>query len=474
MKRSLLKKLVASFCTAKPMSFNRFLGALAVCVALASPAAAQSEDGATFTPSQFYALGVSYLRDNNASRAARVATALLQRNPNDVAALRLAAEAAISQNDFTSGLKFARSAYFNSENRNNKFATARLAALAASQMRRDTLAQLWLRRARQFSPNAATAKNVAEDYRFLRNRNPWSSSLRFGATPSSNINNGSANEKVSLFDFPGLFTLDGEGRALSGMKISAGGDTAYRLSQSNTAVTFLTASADVRTYVLSGTAKAQAPEARGRDFSDATLAFGVRHRRILSEGARPTDFSLKAGQTWYGGDPYARFAEGSVGQSFKINPDNQIYVSLSARRRISLEENPLVSTVALNTRWRRSLQNNDTLSFGLGVNQTQSDAPDSDYMAVRYTANYNLADSFYGLRFGFGVDAETRDFDATQYQSGPRADKSIAVNMSVEFTNWELYGFRPVMNVRLKRNKSNVDLFDRDYSSMGFDLRSSF
>jgi hypothetical protein len=79
------------------------------------------------------------------------------------------------------------------------------------------------------------------------------------------------------------------------------------------------------------------------------------------------------------------------------------------------------------------------------------------------------------MRFGFGINAKTRDFFATRFlRSEPRADISIALNMSVEFADWEFYGSRPVLNAQIKRDQSNVDLFDRDYSSLGFDLRSSF
>ena len=134
-----------------------------------------------------------------------------------------------------------------------------------------------------------------------------------------------------------------------------------------------------------------------------------------------------------------------------------------------------VTTVSLNTRWRRNLQNSDTLSFGINVGRAKSIALDSDYTSIKYSANYSFSESFAGMRFGFGIDAETRDFVATRFlRSEPRADKSIALNMSVEFADWEFYGFRPVLNAQIKRDQSNVDLFDRDYSSLGFDLRSSF
>ena len=150
------------------------------------------------------------LGDGKAADASRVANQLLKRDPNDVFALILAAESAIAQSNFAKGIKYARMAYFQSDRPNDKFGAARLAALANSQMGRDTFALLWLRRARQFSPDAPTAEQVADDYRFLRDRNPWSTSLRFGATPSTNINNGSANETVTLFDIPG-FDLSGDG-----------------------------------------------------------------------------------------------------------------------------------------------------------------------------------------------------------------------------------------------------------------------
>ena len=64
--------------------------------------------------------------------------------------------------------------------------------------------------------------------------------------------------------------------------------------------------------------------------------------------------------------------------------------------------------------------------------------------------------------------------DSRFLRSEPRAGISIALNMSVEFADWEFYGFCPVLNAQIKRDQSNVDLFDRDYSSLGFDLRSSF
>ena len=455
--------------------FSRLSFLAAILLSMSSPVLAQNLTGDALSPQQFYNLGLALMRDGDPQDAANVADVLLQRKADDPAALILRAEAAIALGDFSGAARFARAAYYAQTSGVQKFAAARLVALAHSQLNQDSRAQVWLRRARQYAPNAQTARSVADDYRFLRDRNPWSSSFRFGVTPSSNVNGGSSSDTLFLPGIPFPLTLSNDAKALPGLKVSVGGNTSYRLAASNTAVTFLTASADMRTYALSPSATELVPDVRGSDFSDATLAFGIKHRRILSEGARPTDFALQIGQTCYGSAPYSQFSEGSVGQSFKIGTNNLITASLNAQRRTSLTDNAPVTTVSLNTRWRRNLQNSDTLSFGINVGRAKSIALDSDYTSIKYSANYSFSESFAGMRFGFGIDAETRDFVATRFlRSEPRADKSIALNMSVEFADWEFYGFRPVLNAQIKRDQSNVDLFDRDYSSLGFDLRSSF
>ncbi len=444
---------------------------------MSSPVLAQDLTGDALSPQQFYNLGLALMRDGQPQDSANVADVLLQRKADDPSALILRAEAAIALGDFSGATRFARAAYYAQTSGIQKFAAARLVALAHSQLNQDSRAQIWLRRARQYAPSAQTAQSVADDYRYLRDRNPWSSSFRFGVTPSSNVNGGSSKDSAIMLLGPlglGLSVFSEDAKALSGLAVSASGSTSYRLATSNTAATFLTALADIRTYALSQSAKDRAPNVRGQDFSDATLAFGVKHRRILRAGAQPTDFALEAGRTWSGGDPYTQFTRGSVAQSFTIDSDNRIFASLRARRSISLTGDAPISTVSLNTRWQRKLQNSDRLSFGVNVSRAKSDTLDSDYTAISYSANYDFADSFAGMRFGVGLNAETRDYDATNFLYVPRTDKSIALSISVEFTDLEFYGFRPIMNAQLKRDQSNVDRFDRDYGSLGFDLRSSF
>lgn len=432
------------------------------------------------TPQQFFDVGVTFLRAGQAQDAVKVADSLLARDAEDVSALILRTEAAIAMRDYAAAVKFGRQAYRNASNSNRKFAAARLVALAHSQSKNDTLAQLWLRRARQFSPDAQTAQGIAKDYQFLRKRNPWSTQLRFGITPSTNINNGSANETTQLFGLPFEFQLDGEARALSGLQISGGFDTRYRLSQSNDAITFLTLSADMRTYVMSSAAKEQAPDAKGNDFGDANLSFGINHKRILSEGANPTDFLLQFGQAWFNGDDFndiladSRFAQVGAAHSWNVGEDDLITATLSLRKDVYTDGDPDAQSVAFSTRWTHQRDNDDRVSLRINAVEKKSENPENDYTSMSYSALYDIAKPIYGMRFGFGANYATRDYDASSYAPGPREDRTYGLTMSMELTKVEFYGFRPVINMEVSRNENSINLFDRDYSNLGFDLRSSF
>ena len=470
----------------------------AFCLLFAQPLAAQPT-GDALTPQQFFDVGVTMMRAGRPQDAANVADALLARAPNDPSALILRAEAAINLRDYASAVEFARAAYRATENKNQKFAAARLVALAHSQSENDTLAQLWLRRARQYAPDATAARSIAEDYQFLRDRNPWSMQLRFGATPSSNINNGSAKSSSFLYGLPFELQLGGSARALSGIEISGGFDTRYRLSQSNNAITFLTASADARSYVLSQTAQDYlqdeydeavvqcavksdpaacianiSPIETGSDFADSSIGFGLHHRRILTEGGRPTDFHLDFNQMWYSGDAYSRSLRAQVSHSWQIAESDYLLGLVSAERITFAEDRDEINGTRILARWTHQFENNNSFSFGVDVNKRQSVDDSSAYDAVTYSADYNIAKPLYGMRFGFGVNYEERDYAYFGLAAGARNDRAIGADLSVELTEVEFYGFRPVARLSARRNESSLNLFDRDYTNLGFDLRSSF
>jgi hypothetical protein len=183
------------------MSLVRFLLAAVLALALSGPASTQSVPVA-LSPQEMRAAAVTLLEQGNAAQALRFARALLQRDSTDLAALLIGAEAAIALDDPATARALAARAWPLATTPDTRYRAARLAALALSLEGRDTTAQLWLRRAFQDAPSEDARRSAAEDYRFLRARNPLRFQLSGGLRPSSNINGGSSEETQVLFGVP--------------------------------------------------------------------------------------------------------------------------------------------------------------------------------------------------------------------------------------------------------------------------------
>ena len=476
------RKLAGSSCTANMRGLRNSV-ALAASLGILASATAAQDAAVELTPDQFFAVGVTALRSGDAAQAARVADALLTRNQSEYAALMLRTEAAVAVKDFAAAAKFGARAYAAASLDQQRFLAAKVTAVAQAELGRLSRAQIWLRRARQFAPNESEANIVAKDYQFLRDRNPWSTQLRFGAQPTTNINNGSASETTRLFNTPGA-VLNGQARALSGIEFTLGADLTYRLAAAQTHATFATVSADLRSYRMSDAAIEQAPNAKGSDFSDAHLVFGLLHRQKFAALPRATNFRLSAGQTWYGGEAHSRFAQLNVDQDWPIGDSSTFGLNLNLRRQISLEEdapgatpnprfNP-VNAYAITASWTEKFKNDAQFTVSASKTRSASQFVGADYDGKRLSLDYNLAQSYQGMKFGFGYDAEIRDYAEGTYNKGPRNDRTNTMRMSVVLTDIEFYGFQPVIDLRSSSTESSTELFSRDYTSLGFDLRSSF
>ncbi|MCA1775187.1 MAG: hypothetical protein LC676_06150 [Loktanella sp.] len=479
----------------------RVLKALTACAAFlaatAGPAMAQE-----LSPAQVRGAAEQLLRDGQVEDAAALADALLLRNPEDVTALAIRAQTLLAMDDPAGAYTLAARAYAGSADDRSRFIAARLAAQAQAEQRHDLRAQFWLRRARQFAPTEETRAAVARDYRFLRDRNPVSLSLSFGVTPTSNINNGSVNQTLNLFGLPFEFELDRAGQPIAGLQVSGGASFSYRLREDAESQTTALAQISGRTYVIAPADRSELEDERdasiavcedrdsaesradcidgvksvpqGSDFSDASLRFGLIHRQIFADGMRPTVFRYSLGRSFYGGDPYTDFADASVSQSWLVSPRNLLELSVAGQNRLGLAGQDDVISYRVSGSWAHVLDGGDVLRFSLGMRENKSDALDSDYSARQVGVSYDLSEEWNGIKFGFGLDYEEREHAATIYQPGERRDETVSGRVNMQFTQVEYYGFQPVVTLEGTRSTSNVDLFDRDYLQLGFDLRSSF
>ena len=138
--------------------------------------------------------------------------------------------------NYASAIALGRKAYRTTNDPQMKFYAAQTVAQAHTNAGNLTHAQLWLRRTRQFAPNAEIAGRIAQDYGKLRAQNPWSTSLSFGIAPTTNIN-GASNK--TLFWDHSLLTQT----ALAGLRILGGFRTTYTLHAEQLSATALSMSA---------------------------------------------------------------------------------------------------------------------------------------------------------------------------------------------------------------------------------------
>jgi tetratricopeptide (TPR) repeat protein len=243
------------------------------------------------------------LRNGQPDRALALSDALLQRDPGDMTALLVRAQALRTLGRFGKAQEAARSGWRQAATREEKYAAALVMAQALSSDGKRTRAQLWLRRAAQAAPTDRHAARVARDFKYVQQRNPWQTTLSFTLAPTSNINNGSARDRSALLyqllnplgvDGAGEVVLGAASKALSGIETGAEVQSRLRFSQTERTAHDLRFRLSYSTYQLSGSAKRDlaqdnadralrgepAQTITGTDFAYGTVQFGYGFKQL--------------------------------------------------------------------------------------------------------------------------------------------------------------------------------------------------
>jgi len=330
-------------------SWQSIIAAAAISATFGVSAAAQ-----TFTADEFRALGQQNLQSGNLAAASSIVNALLSRDNNDVATLILGAQIATAAGDHKEAARLAKRAYWRTATDNDSFVAARMAANSHAALEQDTFAQLWLRRARQYSPNDAASEGIARDYVFLRNRNPWSNQLSFGVSPTSNVNGGGSGV---IPVFGGQAFVE---KPLPGLEFTGSFSTTYRIESAETYATFVDLFSNIRTYHLLPEANRLEPDAVGSDYASGAVGIGLRHRQVFREGARPTDLSLRFAQNWSKGVVDTRTLDLGIGQNWTLSDESSITVNLSNQYLLEKNNEPATS-VGATTTWSTKLTSSSTV-----------------------------------------------------------------------------------------------------------------
>ena len=448
----------------------------------AAPLHAQSVD---LTPNQVRSVASAALQAGDLRLAGAATEALLSRFPDDPNTLLIRAEVAVLVNDNEGAVGFGQRAFWNAISDEQRFAAARLIAVAHANAEQFSRSQVWLRAARQFAPNAAAANAVAEDFSVVRGRNPLSVDLRFGITPSTNVNSGTSNDLGNLFNFrdeegnEALFDFSEDGEALSGWEITARTNLSYRIRTDAMSATFLTFDANARAVRLTQNSRdriANDPSSTltEEDLSSGSASIGVRHRFVLAPDVGLTTASLSFTQSWSGGDRSRRFLTTSLSHTYTLPNTDRLTLSGFSQQQERLSTGDRVQVFDVGANYSRNFEDFGNISFGFGLRDSAAEDAREDFDSVRYSLSFSPEDAFYGVNFGFSLSYEERSFDFDPLARRERDDEITTLSARAVFSDIEFFGFQPVVTAERTAQESTSALFDRDFTSIGFDIVSAF
>lgn len=443
---------------------------LAATLAAAAPAAAQT----TLSPSQMRQLAAQAVMQGQPGLAYDLSGALVARDGADLDAHLVRSRAArdLGRND--AARHHAQRAWDLARTPEARYAAAMARAQALSSSGRRTAAQLWLRRAVQIAPSDSAKARAAQDFRYVRSRNPWATHLSFSVAPSSNINNGSRNETSELFALPFEFQLQGTARALSGLEIAMGADLRYRLRRTDRLRSDLELGLDHRTYVLSDEARDIAPDADGGDFATSTLSLGLRETYRLADDRSQLGWNAALGTTWYGGERLFRFSR--VGLSYRRLTAARGVIDLGLTREGQSGEGTREDAVIWSGRvgYGMALAGGDRLSASLGLSRSTSDASYLDYTRRSLSVSYDKARPVGPVELEFDLALSQKHHDRSPHSADGRQERSVSASMTMLLPEMDYFGFVPTVTLKAKRTASNIDLYEADEYGLSLGIRSAF
>jgi hypothetical protein len=429
-------------------------------------AAVQASAQAVLNPDEMRELAGQAVLQGQAGLAYDLTGALVGRDDSDINAHLVRSRAArdLGRND--DALTHARRAW--------ALAGALATAQALSSDGRRTSAQFWLRRAIELAPNEALKQRAAEDFVYVRRRNPWSTQLRFSVAPSSNINNGSRNGSSELFGLPFEFGLEGEAQALSGVEISTGFSTRYRLTENDRKRSDLTFGVSHRTYVLSKDAKDIAPDAQGADFATSSAYVALGESYAMSGGKARLGWDAQLGRTWYAGDPLLDYTRIGVNYRRAAGKRGLVSAAISRDMQDGAGSRDDAAILRASLGYGMALKNGDQFSLSTRFVQSTSDAGYLDYDRRALSASYRMAKPVGPTQLEFGLTVSEKHHDASSLTPDGRDERTVEARVTAALPEMDFYGFMPTVTLNAERTDANIDLYETETYGIQLGVRSAF
>ncbi len=441
--------------------------AVAATALWASSAAAQT----VFDIPQARALAFQLETAGQPSAALAIALKLLERDPRDAAALIAVSRSERDLGHYDRAFDAAQAAYAFAETDALRHYAALAAAQALASDEKRLLAQIWLRRAAEYAPDAVTAARVARDYAYLRDRMRWSVDPRFALAPSDNVNNGPTSPDIQI---GGLIFTDPSAQPISGLEISAGATLSYRLAETTTRRASLRLGYDDTQIVLGPEAASIDPTLRAAAMRQQSADLGLSYDfapqpdRMLSLSAHRTGF-------WSGGIKLVDINGLGIAGTFAPHQGQ----SLVARANIDWHDradsalrDATVRVFSLD--YSRRLSAGQRLAYGISYKDTDSASASIAAREVSAHLEIGLPPLIDGLSLELGLEAGARLFDQPLFTPEPRQDQFAHIGLTAVWSGGTHFGLVPVIELGFDRNRSSVGAYDTARSGITLSLRSAF
>ncbi|WP_147125578.1 hypothetical protein [Shimia ponticola] len=407
---------------------------------------------------------------------------VLAENPDDYIALALRARVARIQNKPDLAEAAAKRAWGAAENARQRHEAARMVALTLFEQGNFTPAQLWLRRAIQNAPTPEVRAATVAEFKKVRRINPWQVQLTFSVNRSDNVNTGSSEETWSAYflgsedsgGIPFELPILGEQQALSGTEYVYGVSVTRRLVRPGPWRTELSASYLAKDISLSAEAREQAPLARSSDYDLRQYTLGLSSSRV--SGPTKHDIQSELSRVDYGGDHL------STGFRLGYTHSRALDRGLAWRTQAALGRT-LREDRHISSSWRTEISTGPLKQVGKSIwtadamlFDVQSDsnnvARDGWSFETRWARTDPVA---FGAMLSAGLE-----FGVTTYDSGffgasdPRRDERIHATFGAVFSDLDLYGFSPSLEISHTSTTSNVTLYTFDDTSIVLGIKSAF
>lgn len=314
------------------------------------------------------------------------------------------------------------------------------------------------------APDAAAAAGIKSFIDRIDESRPYTISAYLSLAPSTNVNNGTSNDKIYLFGLP--FDIDPQAKKQSGVGLSAGVSAGYskRLNDDFSAV--FGAGLNGRFYEddefnqLSASQSAELRRLHERGY----VGFGI----VASESTSGEDMWSPAVNYWSLGP--------RLGLSHQLDPKNRLNASSTVEFRTYddsqsiYDGHAVLNDVALSHAFDASLIG----YMGAGLDRVVTESDHLDYWSP------SLSIGFYKeWTWGVTTDAQiegrlSKYDDVFPLMAGPREDERLGARLSLTKRDFDIWGYAPVIEYSYTLNSSNVAFYDYDSHTIDFRLTKDF